>query len=219
MTLNICFISSNEICREGWTHTLKSEGFEAVESFETTSDVPAGHLDNDHLCILDCPELGRQTIEVDYLKKANPNARIVVISEVFDLKVIIECFNLGSQGYIIKTAKSLPMIMSLRLAAIGEKVVPADLVNAIDHQTFERPTTSEVVHDIEEAKLSPREVDVLCGLMVGFPNKVIARKLKVCEATVKVHVKAILRKLDVNNRTQAAIWGSSHGITEVFQLN
>jgi two-component system nitrate/nitrite response regulator NarL len=50
--------------------------------------------------------------------------------------------------------------------------------------------------------------------MAGYPNKVIARKLDVCEATVKVHVKAILRKLNVCNRTQAALWANSHGIHE-----
>ena len=51
---------------------------------------------------------------------------------------------------------------------------------------------------------------MLCCLMAGYSNKVIARELDVCEATVKVHVKAILRKLNVNNRTQAAIWANSH---------
>lgn len=50
--------------------------------------------------------------------------------------------------------------------------------------------------------------------MAGYSNKLIARRLVVCEATVKVHVKAILRKLNVNNRTQAAIWASSRGISD-----
>ena len=69
-------------------------------------------------------------------------------------------------------------------------------------------------NEIEDANLSPRERDVLCCLMAGYSNKVIARELDVCEATVKVHVKAILRKLDVRNRTQAAIWASTRGVTE-----
>ena len=75
---------------------------------------------------------------------------------------------------------------------------------------------------MEEAKLSVRERDVLCCLMAGYSNKVIARELDVCEATVKVHVKAILRKLDVSNRTQAAMWASTRGfpnhLSEAQQL-
>jgi DNA-binding NarL/FixJ family response regulator len=55
-------------------------------------------------------------------------------------------------------------------------------------------------------RLSPREKAILYGLMDGCSNKVIARKLNVAEATIKVHVKAVLRKLRMNNRTQAAIW-------------
>jgi two-component system nitrate/nitrite response regulator NarL len=58
--------------------------------------------------------------------------------------------------------------------------------------------------------LSNRETEILCWLMEGATNKVIARKLNVTEATVKVHVKAILRKIGVGNRTQAAIWAADH---------
>ena len=58
--------------------------------------------------------------------------------------------------------------------------------------------------------LSSREAEILQCLMQGAPNKVIARKLDVAEATVKVHIKAILRKIRVANRTQAAMWAVNH---------
>ncbi|WP_343074138.1 LuxR C-terminal-related transcriptional regulator [Microvirga zambiensis] len=57
-------------------------------------------------------------------------------------------------------------------------------------------------------KLSPREADVLRGIMNREPNKVIARQFDVTESTVKVHVKSILRKIGAANRTQAAMWAS-----------
>jgi two-component system nitrate/nitrite response regulator NarL len=59
-------------------------------------------------------------------------------------------------------------------------------------------------------KLSSRETEILYCLTKGSPNKVIARQLNLCEATVKVHIKAILRKIGVFNRTQAAIWAADH---------
>ena len=58
--------------------------------------------------------------------------------------------------------------------------------------------------------LSAREAEVLSSLMEGTPNKLIARKLHLTEATVKVHIKAILRKIGASNRTQAAMWAKGH---------
>ena len=60
--------------------------------------------------------------------------------------------------------------------------------------------------------LSDRETEILRQLVLGEANKVISRHLSISEATVKVHIKAILRKLRVLNRTQAAIWAINHGI-------
>jgi two-component system nitrate/nitrite response regulator NarL len=60
-------------------------------------------------------------------------------------------------------------------------------------------------------KLSDREIQILDGLVRGQANKVIARKCDITEATVKVHMKSILRKIRVGNRTQAAIWALEHG--------
>jgi two-component system nitrate/nitrite response regulator NarL len=60
------------------------------------------------------------------------------------------------------------------------------------------------------SNLSAREAEILSSLMDGAPNKVIARQLDVAEATVKVHVKSILRKIGASNRTQAAMWAKGH---------
>jgi two-component system, NarL family, nitrate/nitrite response regulator NarL len=61
--------------------------------------------------------------------------------------------------------------------------------------------------------LSPREHEILQALVTGASNKMIAIKLGITEATVKVHLKTLLRKIDVNNRTQAAIWAMNNGLT------
>jgi two-component system nitrate/nitrite response regulator NarL len=141
---------------------------------------------------------------------------VIVLSNYFDLQTMIECFTQGAQGYIINSVKSARLLAALRLAALGEKVVPSDFVDQIGCQPTDYSAPCSVESHIEEANLSPREVDVLCCLMAGYANKVIARKLDVCEATVKVHVKSILRKLNVRNRTQAAIWANSRHLSENY---
>jgi DNA-binding CsgD family transcriptional regulator len=64
---------------------------------------------------------------------------------------------------------------------------------------------------VDAPRLSDRETQILDGLVKGYANKVIARRCDITEATVKVHMKSILRKIRVGNRTQAAIWAFEHG--------
>ena len=94
---------------------------------------------------------------------------------------------------------------------MGEKVFPsqlaADLINCTP-----MAETGDWRSNAAEAGLSSREVEILESIMAGMANKVIARKFDICEATVKVHVKAILRKLGVENRTQAATWAVKHSV-------
>jgi two-component system, NarL family, nitrate/nitrite response regulator NarL len=94
-------------------------------------------------------------------------------------------------------------VRSLRLICSGERVFPCELT-----QERKRPAASPP--DIEPrsggTRLSPREKEVLLDLVEGHSNKAIARHLGMTEATVKVHLKSVLRKINVENRTQAAIW-------------
>lgn len=216
MFCDICLISPNDIMREGLAHILKSEEFNIVGSFNSINEIGEYELPSGLLVAVDIVESEIQVDSVMMLKTLSPNLKIVVLSNFFEMKTVINCFNAGAHGYIIKSMKSPPLIMSLRLAALGEKVLPSDLIEVFGRQRMETQTAAELEHDIEDAKLSPREFDVLCCLMAGCSNKIIARQLDVCEATIKVHVKAILRKLNVRNRTQAAIWASSRRISESY---
>jgi two-component system nitrate/nitrite response regulator NarL len=63
----------------------------------------------------------------------------------------------------------------------------------------------------EQYNLTAREMDILHLLVAGEPNKVIARRLSITEATVKVHLRSLLKKINAANRTQAAIWALHHG--------
>ena len=92
-------------------------------------------------------------------------------------------------------------VRSLLLISSGERVFPHDL--ALGRKSA-RPPSEDRSND---ARLSPREKEILSHLVAGHSNKLIARHLGITEATVKVHLKHMLRKIRVENRTQAAIWG------------
>ncbi len=198
---------------------LEKEGFNVLNSWENVDDLASSDCSADFITILDCGSLEGQSKAVETARGKLPDSHMVVVSDHYDLKTVIDCIGAGVHGYIIKSTRSTRMLAALRLVALGEKVVPSNFVDTVSECGIERTMCSDYDHEIEEAKLSPRELDVLCCLMAGYANKVIARKLSVCEATVKVHVKAILRKLNVHNRTQAALWANTHGINETVILS
>jgi len=212
MAIEVFLIGKNDISCIGLTHILKSGGFEQVELIEGVVNIQCEAIGADSLVIIDCLSQEEQLATLEEIKTVFPASKVVVLFEDFNVKAMLECFNAGAQAYIVKSMKSARLIAALRLAALGEKVVPSEFVDVLGSQGVDLPVTSEVEREIEGANISPREFDVLCCLMAGYPNKVIARKLDVCEATVKVHVKAILRKLNVRNRTQAAVWAKTRGI-------
>jgi two-component system, NarL family, nitrate/nitrite response regulator NarL len=91
-------------------------------------------------------------------------------------------------------------VRSLLLISSGERVFPHDLSL---RRKSARPPSEDRSND---SRPSPREKEILSHLMAGHSNKLIARHLGITEATVKVHLKHVLRKIRVENRTQAAIW-------------
>ena len=127
-----------------------------------------------------------------------PEASIVVLSASEDPADIDRALMQGARGYVLKSARAEVLHHVLSLVMVGEIYVPP-IVMA---QRLGR------AHDAQAAaafaKLTPRERDVLERLIDGLSNKAIAQALSIGEGTVKVHLKAVLRKLDVANRTQAA---------------
>ena len=103
---------------------------------------------------------------------------------------------------------------------MGEPVFPAALLGKFVSEGTQRPAIPGARPSVSRP-LSARETGILRHLARGESNKVIARQLDITEATVKVHIKAILRKIQVRNRTQAAVWALDQGLTTEFsgQMN
>ncbi|MCB5176040.1 LuxR C-terminal-related transcriptional regulator [Microvirga lenta] len=153
------------------------------------------------------------------LKAQRPAARVVVLADSFDFGPMVAAWTAGADGFCLTTVSRDVLIQSIELVMLGETVVPSSWIRSV---LGEKPEYSSADHAAQDGagngrapdprshKLSHREVEILDCLKEGAPNKVIARKLNLAEATVKVHLKAILRKIGVGNRTQAAIWAQDH---------
>ncbi|MBJ6124669.1 LuxR C-terminal-related transcriptional regulator [Microvirga splendida] len=219
----------NSMLREGLKHVLSSTRFKLHSESMTRGEIvldqnlPGSSL----LVILDANLYPSRLADgVGSIKERYPHARVVVLSDSFVLDDMTLAFQSGADGYCLTTTGCEALIKYLDLVMLGEVVFPsAAFLHAISDVRSENdawketsvitvpPTHAPVGFESHESPirtLSSREAEILQCLMQGAPNKVIARKLDVAEATVKVHIKAILRKIRVANRTQAAMWAVSH---------
>jgi two-component system nitrate/nitrite response regulator NarL len=118
-------------------------------------------------------------------------------------------------GFCLAASAPEVLIKSFELVMLGETVMPSAVLRSImdeaaqhRNQPLQGNSAEPKLSELTTCKLSAREAQILNCLREGAPNKVIARKLDITEATIKVHVKAILRKIGATNRTQAAMWAS-----------
>lgn len=211
--IDVSLLSRNEIAREGLRRILLSDQFDVRSSATDVASLtgPTATAENrPHIIIIDdapgsdpigsCRELGERY----------PNARLVLLADDYEFDEVALAFGCGIDGYIVKEISCEPLIESLKLVALGEKVLPSQLARNLSFVSA--GASGEDWHEsVATAGLSDREVEILRCLTLGLANKVVSRRLSISEATVKVHVKAILRKLRVANRTQAAIWAIKHG--------
>ncbi len=150
------------------------------------------------------------------LKARNSAARVVVLADQFELNAIMAARHAGVDGFCLTTSNRDVLVHSIALVLLGEVVVPSELLLALmgdGMRGIEHPhgLVGETLDgSAPQRPLSAREIEVLGWLREGVPNKTIARKLNLAETTVKVHVKAILRKIGAVNRAQAAIWAACH---------
>lgn len=138
------------------------------------------------------------------LKENNPDTPIVVLSAVTEPENVLQAVDIGASGFIPKTSSSKIILSALHLILAGGLYLPSELLSLQN-----KPEDSAV-----KGILTPRQLDVLRLMGQGKPNKIIARELDLSEGTVKLHVTAILKALNVINRTGAVIAGRNLGLID-----
>lgn len=138
------------------------------------------------------------------LHRQEKDVKVVVLTVEEDNDTIYEAFRAGALGYLLKTSTPQDVIDAIRLAEKGEaKITPRIAAKVIED--FRRVKEDEETDDTELYVLSDRESEILDLVAQGLRNKEIASKLCIAEKTVKNHVSNILKALQVNSRTEAAM--------------
>ncbi len=206
-----CLIEKNSLLREGLKSLLTETHYRITEThadISLASKKDAGQ-DNIKLVIWSADDsIEDPALFLSDIRMLYPQSRIVILSSHSDLEFISAAFSAGADGFLARDILPVTLLSSLNMVMAGEKICPA-LVPTMFSSQSSRIERSE---SVMAGNLSQRETQILKHLANGETNKQIANTHNIAEATVKVHVKTILRKLSLANRTQAAIWAINKGL-------
>ncbi|KRR06324.1 hypothetical protein CQ12_40985 [Bradyrhizobium jicamae] len=217
-------VGKSVLIREGIARILSAANFRTLASVSSVDDLSPNKLQSHPSLVLivhSGDDFESAVEQIELLKERHPKARIAVVADHYRLDEMVSAFRAGASGYFIDVMTCDVFVKSIELVMMGETIFPPAFMSSIldsegDHFAKAEPRNGNdraiaFTTDRITQQLSPREKSIMECLIAGDSNKSIARKIDIAEATVKVHVKAILRKIRVQNRTQAAIWGMNNG--------
>lgn len=143
------------------------------------------------------------------LSKRKKRPKILILTVHNETEYLIKAIDMGADGYILKDSDSRELIRAINYVYNGDKFVQPSLIPSLNSKLIAR--------DMDQDKatvLSNRELEVLKLVAIGFSNKDISDKLCISERTVKNHLTNIFRKIDCNDRTQAAVFCIRNGLSD-----
>ncbi|AIB11842.1 regulator [Azospirillum argentinense] len=149
--------------------------------------------------------------------RAATSARIAVLADAIADRTLSLSLKAGADAYLNKSMSSESLLRALQLVMLGEVVYPTHVASLlIANANSERPQPERAQPANNE--LSKREIQILRCLLAGQSNKAIARNLHITESTVKMHFKNVMRKINAQNRTQAAVWAIQNGLSPLASV-
>jgi DNA-binding NarL/FixJ family response regulator len=219
----IILVGKRILLREGLARILSSADFCILASVSCADDLLPSKLQLHQplfLVVHTGDNFDAAVEQIELLRDQHPGGRIAIVADHYRLGELVSAFRAGVNGYFVDMTCDV-FIKSMELVMMGETIFPPaflsfvlDPEGAILGEAAPRDENNQAMpiraKNTFAPLLSTREKLILRCLIEGDSNKCIARKINIAEATVKVHVKAILRKIRVQNRTQAAIWGMNN---------
>jgi DNA-binding NarL/FixJ family response regulator len=206
--IRVLIVDDHEIVREGLQTLLSEENDIAVtgQARDGAEAVRVAAATRPDVVLMDLAMPGLEGIEaIRQVRAASPASRVLVLTSFVDDRRVLEAIQAGATGYLMKDVLKSDLLDAIRAAAQGQPTLHPLAQQALMRQTFAAGTQPH-------ASLTERERDVLRLIAQGHSNKEIAVALFLSEGTIKGYVSAILDKLGVNDRTQAALYAVKHGL-------
>ncbi|QEK11929.1 response regulator transcription factor [Crassaminicella thermophila] len=203
-------------------HALMRQGLKQIIELEDDIEVVGLAVDGEdtikkaqqlhpHIILLDINMPNMNGIQaLRRLKDIGTDSKIIMLTIHEDREYLFETINIGASGYVLKDAESASLIKAIRDVFTGHSYIHPSLASALVKEYNKKESDT-----YKKDKLTRREYEVLGLIAEGKNNREIAQDLFISEKTVKNHVSNIFKKIDVNDRTQAAIYAYKHNIKKI----
>jgi len=210
--LRVLIIDDHTLFRDGLQGLLERHNIEVVASLgDGQEGIRLAQTLLPDIVLLDMRMPTITGLEVLKNLQANKfEAPVVMLTTSNDERDLVEALRNGAKGYLLKEMEPDDVVTALREIVKGETVVAPNLTQILARVVKGEPILETEPSPIDD--LTPREAEILSLLAEGQSNKVIARNLGISDGTVKLHVKAILRKLNIHSRVEAAVIAVEHGL-------
>lgn len=212
--INIMLVDDHKMFREGLKNVLEAtkEMVVIAEASNGTECMTKLHSYYPDVVLLDInmPEMdGLETLKSISRKRIH-KPKVIILTSYSSIDYLLQALDSGVNGYVLKTADSKELIRAIHIILKDEKYIQPSLIPLLNSKLITKELDQEKI-DL----LSNRELEILKLIALGNINKEVGAKLKIKERTVKNHLTNIYRKLDCNDRTQAAVFCIRNGIITV----
>jgi len=202
---SILIVDDHPLFRKGVKQLIQDAGgFDLVgEASSGAEGIDLAYLRQPEMILLDLNMKDMSGIDVlKVLKAADLDARIIMLTVSDQEEDLVAALRAGADGYLLKDMEPEDLVAKLIEAAHGQTVLSPALASLLVHAMRQesKPKTPD------EAGLTEQERKIVERIAAGKSNKLIARELNIAEGTVKVHVKHLLKKLNLKSRVEAAVW-------------
>ena len=214
MAVEVIIADDHSMVREGLKQLLELDG-DIVVSGEASDGVECLDLLEKKLpqaLLLDINMPNMNGLEVlEKIKERNLDTKVIILTVHNEVEYLLKAVEIGIDGYMLKDSNSDELKKAIYSVIEGESYIQPNLIPILNSKMIERDVEKEKL-----ALLTKRELEVLKLMAVGSYNKEIGEKLNISERTVKNHISSIFKKIDVSDRTQAAIFAIRNNLISIF---
>ena len=145
------------------------------------------------------------------LKDRKSKVKVLVLTGHNETEYLMKAVNIGINGYVLKDSESAELKKAIFTIADGETYIQPSLIPALNSKMIQKNED-----ELKIDALTKREMEVLKEMSVGKFNRDIAKEMKISERTVKNHISSIFKKLEVTDRTQAAVFAIRNNIIQIM---
>lgn len=213
MCLKVMIADDHKMVREGLKQLIELEGdMEVIEEAENGLDcIEKLEVNKPEILLLDInmPKMnGIQTLEK--IKEEKMDLKVLMLTVHSEVEYLLKAMDIGVDGYILKDADFTELRKAIFSIMEGNNYIQSSLIPLLNSKMIARDVDSEKIK-----LLTKRELQILMNAASGMSNKEIGDKLQISERTVKNHISSVFKKIEVSDRTQAAVFAIRNNLIRV----